>query len=67
MPGHQPPPTEARAFQPMRPSAILGTAFRLYRRHWRTLVPIVALVVVAVVAGAVTGAAVAAVPGASEA
>ena len=67
MPGRQPPPAATTAFQPMRPSAILGTAFRLYRRHWRTLLPIVALVVFAVVAGAVTGAAVAAVPGASEA
>jgi hypothetical protein len=43
MPGHQPPPAATTAFQPMRPSAILGTAFRLYRRHWRTLLPIIAL------------------------
>jgi hypothetical protein len=40
MPGPEPPPT---AFQPMRPIEILGTAFRLYRRHWRTLLPIIAL------------------------
>ena len=43
MPGNEPPPTATTAFQPMRPGAILGTAFRLYRRHWRTLLPIIAL------------------------
>jgi hypothetical protein len=43
MPGQEPPPTATTAFQPMRPTEILGTAFRLYRRHWRTLLPIIAL------------------------
>ena len=43
MPGPEPPPTAPAAFQPMRPGAILGTASRLYRRHWRTLLPVVAL------------------------
>jgi hypothetical protein len=37
----EPPPTTA--FQPMRPTAILGTALHLYRRRWRTLLPIAAL------------------------
>jgi hypothetical protein len=31
------------AFQPLRPTEILGTAFRLYRRRWPTLLAIVAL------------------------
>jgi hypothetical protein len=32
----------AIALQPMRPTEILGTAFELYRRHWRTLIAIMA-------------------------
>jgi hypothetical protein len=36
-------PTTPIALRPMRPTEILGSAFGLYRRHWRTLVPIVAL------------------------
>ena len=33
----------ATAFQPLRPTELLGTAFRLYRRRWPTLLAIVAL------------------------
>lgn len=40
---HEPPPAATTAFQPMRPLEILGTAFRLYRGHWRTLLPIIAV------------------------
>jgi hypothetical protein len=36
-------PTAAVALRPMRPTEILGTAFGLYRRHWRTLLAIVAI------------------------
>jgi hypothetical protein len=43
MPDDPTRPTTAAAVQPMRPGTILGTAFRLYRRHWRTLLPVVAL------------------------
>jgi hypothetical protein len=43
MPERDPPPTATTAFQPMRPTAIIGTALRLYRRHWRTLLAIMAL------------------------
>jgi hypothetical protein len=43
MPAHEPPPTATTASQPMRPTEIIGTALRLYRRHWRTLLPIIAL------------------------
>jgi hypothetical protein len=43
MPAREPPPTPTTAFQPMRPTAIVGAALGLYRRHWRTLLPIVAL------------------------
>ncbi len=46
MPERDPPPTATTAFQPMRPTAIIGTALRLYRRHWRTLLAIAAVVVV---------------------
>src|SRR4029453_7264213 len=38
-------PTAAGAPRPMRPTEILGTAFGLYRRHWRTLLAIVAIAV----------------------
>jgi hypothetical protein len=38
-------PTAAVASRPMRPTEILGTAFGLYRRHWQTLLAIVALAV----------------------
>ena len=41
--GHEPP--RMPAVQPMRAAAILGSAFGLYRRHWRTLLPIVVLAV----------------------
>jgi hypothetical protein len=37
--------TVAMALQPMRPGELLGTALRLYRRHWRTLIAIVAIAV----------------------
>ena len=37
--------TAAAALRPMRPTEILGTAFGLYRRHWRTLLAIVAIAV----------------------
>jgi hypothetical protein len=43
MPAHEPPPTATTASQPMRPTEIIGTALRLYRRHWRTLLAIIAL------------------------
>ena len=43
MPEREPPPTATTAFQPMRPTAIIGAALRLYRRRWRTLLAIVAL------------------------
>ena len=44
MPHDQPRPATAPiASRPMRPTEILGAAFGLYRRHWRTLLPIVAL------------------------
>ena len=43
MPGREPPPTATTASRPMRPTGIVGTAFRLYRRHWRTLLAIIAL------------------------
>jgi hypothetical protein len=33
----------AMAQAPLRATAIIGTAFGLYRRHWRTLLPIVVL------------------------
>src|SRR4029453_8603286 len=36
-------PTAAGAPRPMRPTEILGAAFGLYRRHWRTLLALVAL------------------------
>src|SRR5215211_6695711 len=39
-------PSEAALPRPMRIGEILGTAFRLYRRHWRTLLTIAAVVVV---------------------
>jgi hypothetical protein len=35
----------ATALRPMRPTEILGTAFGLHRRHWRTLLAIVAAAV----------------------
>src|SRR4029453_3309023 len=38
-------PTAAGAPRPMRPTEILGAAFGLYRRHWRTLLAIVAIAV----------------------
>ena len=37
--------TPATAWRPMRPTEVLGTAFGLYRRHWRTLLVIIALAV----------------------
>ena len=37
------PVAAATPFQPLRPTGILGAAFRLYRRRWRTLLAIVAL------------------------
>jgi hypothetical protein len=43
MKGEEPPQTAAAAFQPMRTGAVLGSAFGLYRRYWRTLLPIIAL------------------------
>lgn len=43
MPEREPPPTATTAFQPMRPTAIIGAALRLYRRRWRTLLAVVAL------------------------
>jgi hypothetical protein len=43
MTGQEPPPTAGTASQPMRPTAILGAAFGLYRRGWRTLLAIIAL------------------------
>ena len=39
----QPRPTTPIALRPMRPTEILGTAFALYRRRWRTLLAVVAL------------------------
>jgi hypothetical protein len=39
-------PGEAALPRPMGIGEILGTAFRLYRRHWRTLLAIAAVVVV---------------------
>jgi hypothetical protein len=36
-------PTAAVALRPMRSTEILGTAFGLYRRHWRPLLAIVAI------------------------
>jgi hypothetical protein len=39
------PQQTAAASRPMRPVEVLGTALRLYRRRWRTLLPIVALAV----------------------
>jgi hypothetical protein len=41
----QPQPTAPVALRPMRPIEVLGTAFGLYRRRWRTLLAIVALAV----------------------
>jgi hypothetical protein len=38
-------PTAATALPPMRPIELLGTAFGLYRRRWRTLLAIVAIAV----------------------
>jgi hypothetical protein len=38
-------PTAATALRPMRPTELLGTAFGLYRRRWRTLLAIVAIAV----------------------
>ena len=35
----------AAAPRPMRPTEVLGSAFGLYRRHWRTLLAIIALAV----------------------
>jgi hypothetical protein len=35
----------ATALRPMRPGELLGTAFGLYRRHWRTLLAIMAVAV----------------------
>jgi hypothetical protein len=43
MPAHQPEPAVPTAFRPLPPTAILGAAFALYRRHWRTLLAIAAL------------------------
>jgi hypothetical protein len=45
MPDDQPQQTAATAWRPMRPTEILGTAFGLYRRRWRTLLAIIALAV----------------------
>jgi hypothetical protein len=45
MPDDQTQPTAALALRPMRPTEVLGTAFGLYRRHWRTLLAIVAIAV----------------------
>ena len=45
MPGHEPASTAAAPPQPMGPVAILGTAFRSYRRCWRTLLAIMAVAV----------------------
>ncbi|HEX2374112.1 MAG TPA: hypothetical protein VHO93_09030 [Actinomycetota bacterium] len=45
MPDDQTRQAAATALGPMRPGEILGTAFRLYRRHWRTLLAIVAVAV----------------------
>jgi hypothetical protein len=39
-------PGEAALPRPMGIGEILGTAFQLYRRHWRTLLAIAAVVVV---------------------
>jgi hypothetical protein len=38
-------PTSATVLRPMRPTEVLGTAFGLYRRRWRTLLAIVAIAV----------------------
>jgi hypothetical protein len=40
-----PQPTAATALPPMRPTELLGAAFGLYRRRWRTLLAIVAIAV----------------------
>lgn len=40
-----PQQTAAMALRPMRPAEILGTAFGLYRRHWRTLLAVMAVAV----------------------
>jgi hypothetical protein len=45
MPDPQRQQTATVAMRPLRPGELLGTAFGLYRRHWRTLLAIMAIAV----------------------